>query len=72
MLFFVKLCCFPSESIEDAWKMPIEPFKKGDMKQPLACESVFVAVFPRYREKYIKECFPLIQNALSEYVSKKF
>lgn len=55
------------ESIEDAWKMPIEPFKKGDMKQPLACESVFVAVFPRYREKYIKECFPLIQNALSEY-----
>ncbi|XP_054721139.1 KRR1 small subunit processome component homolog isoform X1 [Uloborus diversus] len=53
--------------VENAWSMPIEPFKKEDMPYSLLCESSFATLFPRYREKYIRECWPLVKNALSEY-----
>ncbi|XP_015906456.1 KRR1 small subunit processome component homolog [Parasteatoda tepidariorum] len=56
-----------NEKIEDAWSLPIDPFKKEDMKHPLLAESSFAVLFPKYREKYIRECFSFIKNAFSDY-----
>lgn len=48
-------------------KFKIDKFEKGDMKAPLQEESSFAVLFPQYREKYIKEIWPLIKKALKEY-----
>jgi len=52
------------ESI-DHWK--IEPFKLGDMTNPLLEESSFATLFPKYREQYLKEVWPSVTKALKEY-----
>jgi len=49
----------------DHWK--IEPFKKGEMSDPLLEESSFATLFPKYREKYLKEVWPSVTRFLSEY-----
>ncbi|KRX19691.1 KRR1 small subunit processome component -like protein [Trichinella nelsoni] len=54
---------FPESS--NIWKIP--PFTQKDNPQGLLCESNFATLFPKYREKYLRECFPLLQKALSEH-----
>nr|XP_019561425.2 KRR1 small subunit processome component homolog [Aedes albopictus] len=50
--------------VENAWLLKIPEFKKADNPQGLAEESSFSCLFPKYREKYIKECWPLVEKAL--------
>lgn len=59
-----------SGPVENAWLMKIPEFKPEDNKTGLLEESSFVTLFPKYREKYLKECWPLIQKALGPHFVK--
>ena len=48
----------------------IGSFSKEDNPNGLVEESSFATMFPKYREKYIKEVWPLVQKALDEYFLK--
>ena len=54
----------PSGPVENAWSIKVPEFKKGDMKSHLLEESSFSVLFPKYREKYLRECWPLLQKTL--------
>lgn len=43
----------------DHWKQ--EPFKPGDMASPLLEESSFATLFPKYREKYLQDIWPMVR-----------
>lgn len=50
----------------DKWK--VEPFKPEDNKGgSFETESSFVTLFPKYREIYLKEVWPLITRTLEKY-----
>ncbi|XP_014215049.1 KRR1 small subunit processome component homolog [Copidosoma floridanum] len=53
--------------VEDAWSLKIPEFKPEHNPHRLLEESSFATVFPKYREKYMKECWPLVQKALNEH-----
>lgn len=46
----------------DAWK--IDEWKEGDMTGPLLEESSFATLFPKYREKYLREVWPQVTRLL--------
>ncbi|XP_058820601.1 KRR1 small subunit processome component homolog [Topomyia yanbarensis] len=50
--------------VENAWLLKIPEFKKEDNPNGVLEESSFSCLFPKYREKYIKECWPLVEKAL--------
>jgi len=52
-----------SEDI-DHWK--IEPFLPEDNKYPFLEESSFATLFPKYRENYLKQVWPLVIQALDK------
>ncbi|XP_044522984.1 KRR1 small subunit processome component homolog [Gracilinanus agilis] len=52
-------------TVPDGWKEP--PFTKDDNPRGLLEESSFATLFPKYREAYLKECWPLVQKALQEH-----
>jgi len=49
----------------DKWK--IEEFKPEHNPHGMADESSFSCLFPQYREKYIKEIWPLVKNELKKF-----
>lgn len=53
--------------VENAWSMKIPKFEKSDNRHRLLEESSFATLFPKYRERYLRECWPLVQNALNEH-----
>uniref|UniRef100_A0A8C0W4X0 KRR1 small subunit processome component n=1 Tax=Castor canadensis TaxID=51338 RepID=A0A8C0W4X0_CASCN len=52
-------------TVPDGWKEP--SFSKEDNPRGLLEESSFATLFPKYREAYLKECWPLVQKALNEH-----
>ena len=54
----------PNDGV-DRWKF-VE-IKEGDMNGPLLEESSFATLFPKYREKYIKEVWTLVKKGLHEH-----
>ncbi|XP_017770725.1 PREDICTED: KRR1 small subunit processome component homolog [Nicrophorus vespilloides] len=57
----------PSGPVENAWQMKIPEFKKEDNPHGLLEESSFATLFPQYREQYLKEVWPLVQQNLTEH-----
>lgn len=66
--FFIPITVDESEllTVPDGWKEPA--FTREDNPKGLLEESSFATLFPKYREAYLKECWPLVQKALSEHV----
>ena len=58
------------EVVEDAWKMKLPEFKPEHNPHGLLEESSFATLFPKYRENYLRECWPLVQKALNEHFIK--
>ena len=49
----------------DKWK--VEEFKPEHNPDGMVDESSFSCLFPQYREKYIKEIWPLVKNELKKF-----
>ncbi|XP_015594330.1 KRR1 small subunit processome component homolog [Cephus cinctus] len=56
--------------VDDAWSLKVPEFKPEDNPHRLLEESSFATLFPKYREQYLKECWPLVQKAFNQYAIK--
>lgn len=52
-------------TVPDGWKP--EPFTRESNPRSFLVESFFARTFPRYREKYIREVWPLVKIKLAEF-----
>jgi len=55
------------EVVDNAWSLKLPDFKKEDNPYSLLEESCFATLFPKYREQYLRECWPLVQKSLNEH-----
>lgn len=55
-----------SGPVSNAWAMKIPQFRKEDNPHRLLEESSFATLFPKYRERYLKECWPLVEKSLND------
>lgn len=53
--------------IENAWELKIPEFRPEHNPHGLLEESSFATLFPKYREQYLKQMWPLVQKTLSEH-----
>lgn len=56
-----------TEPVDNAWSLKVPEFKAADNPNGLLEESSFATLFPKYREKYLKEYWPLVQKTLADY-----
>lgn len=56
-----------SKVVDNAWSMKIPEFCPDDNPHRLLEESSFATLFPKYREHYLRECWPLVQSSLEEH-----
>ena len=54
--------------VPEGWKEP--EFTKESNPHGLLEESSFVILFPAYREKYLRVCWPLVTDRLAKVVSR--
>lgn len=59
-----------TEPVDNAWQLKIPEFKQENNPHGLLEESSFATLFPKYREKYLREYWPLVQKTLDEYKLK--
>ncbi|XP_037047832.1 KRR1 small subunit processome component homolog isoform X2 [Bradysia coprophila] len=59
-----------TEPVDNAWQLKIPEFKPENNPHGLLEESSFATLFPKYREKYLREYWPLVQKTLEEYKLK--
>ena len=52
--------------MDNAWGMKIPKFAPEDNTNGMIEESSFATLFPKYREKYLREVWPLVQKTLAE------
>lgn len=53
--------------IENAWALKIPEFKPEHNPHSLLEESSFATLFPKYREQYLRQIWPLVQKELNEH-----
>lgn len=53
--------------VENAWELKIPEFKPEHNPHGLLEESSFATLFPKYREQYLKQVWPLVQKTLAEH-----
>lgn len=59
-----------TEPVDNAWSLKLPEFKAEHNPNGLLEESSFATLFPKYREKYLKEYWPLVQKTLGEHFIK--
>lgn len=59
-----------TEPVDNAWQLKVPDFKPEHNPHGLSEESSFATLFPKYREKYLKEYWPLVQKTLASHFVK--
>lgn len=52
--------------VPEGWKDP--GISKETNPHGMLAESSFATLFPKYREKYLQECWPLVKKTLADHV----